>query len=130
MLGNHYFQNTPLLTDSIELTFRRSLNQIVAEADALSSAVCKALYSISEDERSDFRKKVFAGLARAGLNVRACLLLVGVSATTAGELTAPEIASLIRYVHLSEPKAMLSVATSLSELFTAAESTQAAALSA
>ena len=63
-------------------------------------------------------RNAFAELEKAGLNVPQCLFLLGAAALTAEELTAPEIAALIRYVHLTEPQAMMAVAAPLRELLT------------
>ena len=92
-----------------------------AEADHLRGVVYKALSSLPADERSDVRDKLLSELEKAGLSVCECLFMLGVSAATADELTAPEIAALIRYVRLSELGAMMAVAAPLRELLTVAD---------
>jgi hypothetical protein len=87
-----------------------------AEPDYLRDAVRNALLYLSERERSDVRSRLLAELESAGLRVRQCLLMLGASAMTAEELTAPEIAVLIRYVRLTEPRAFIAITTLLGEL--------------
>ena len=93
-----------------------------AEADHLQEVVYKALSSLSEDERSDVRNKLLSELEKAGLSVCECLFMLGVSAATTDELTAPEIAALIRYVRLSDLNAMMAVAAPLREILTVTDS--------
>lgn len=90
------------------------------EPDSLSEAVRAALSSLPEDQRSSVRSRLLTELKKAGLRVRESLLLLGVSARTTDELTAPEIAALIRYVRLTKPNLMKAVAEPLSELLAAA----------
>jgi hypothetical protein len=90
------------------------------EPDLLRDTVCGALSTLSIDDRSAFRKRLFGELREAGLRVRQSLFMLGVSAASAEELTAPEIAALIRYVRLAEPKAMTAVDGTLRELLTVA----------
>lgn len=95
-------------------TFIQSESELVkADPDYLRDSVRKALISLSMNERSKAATDVLYGLRKAGLGVRECLLMLGSSASTAEELTAPEIAALIRYVRLNEPKAFQSIATLL-----------------
>ena len=98
-------------------TFIQSESELVnADPDYLRDSVRKALLSLPFRERSMAFTSVLYGLRRAGLRVRECLLMLGASASTAEELTAPEIAALIRYVRLNEPKVFQSIATLLLEL--------------
>ena len=115
--------NAPKYTRSSGAGIQTETGSLAAEPDALRDAVCKALSSITIDQRSEFRAKLLAGLRNAGLKVRSCLLMLGVSAGTAADLTAPEIASLIRYVRLTEPKALSAVTELLIELLSSSEST-------
>ena len=98
-------------------TFIESESELVnADPDYLRESVRRALLSLSMHERSKAATDVLYGLRKAGLRVRECLLMLGASASTAEELTASEIAALIRYVRLNEPKALQSIATLLMEL--------------
>jgi len=100
------------------------------QADYLKDMVCVALAALSVEERSSVGKKLLAALERAGVGVRQSLLMLGTSARTADELTAPEIAAFVRYVRLTKPEALVVVAGPLSELVIAAESQKATNLAA
>src|SRR5512138_2725948 len=95
------------------------LELVNADPEYLRDSVRKALLALSIHERSKVATNVLYGLRKAGLRVRECLLMLGASASTTEELTASEIAALIRYVRLNEPKALQSIATLLMELFIA-----------
>jgi hypothetical protein len=97
------------------------LEPAAAEPNLLRDSVVRALLSIPELERSVVRERLLGELKKAGLKVRQCLLMLGVAAATAEELTAPEIAALIRYVRLAEPKVMMAIAAPLTELLTTAD---------
>jgi len=98
-------------------TFIQSESELVnADPDYLRDSVRRALLSLSMTERSNAATNVLYMLRKAGLGVRVCLLMLGASASTAEELTAPEIAALIRYVRLNEPKAFESITTPLMNL--------------
>ena len=106
-----------LTARNLRETFIESESALVnADPDYLRDSVQKALLSLSTHERSKAATDVLYGLGKAGLRVRECLLMLGASASTAEELTAPEIAALIRYVRLNQPKALQSIATLLMEL--------------
>lgn len=87
-----------------------------AEPDYIRDTVCAALLSLSTDKRAIIRNKLLTDLRKAGFKVRQSLLMLGASAKTADELTAPEIAALIRYVRLTKPNLMSVVAEPLEEL--------------
>ena len=93
---------------------------VAVEPDYLRDAVCSALSVLPNDQRSSIRDKLLVELKKAGLRVRESLLMLGVSAKTADELTAPEIAALIRYVRLTKPNVIVAVAEPLRELLTMA----------
>src|SRR3974377_170025 len=95
---------------------RPSFEQAAAEADALRNPVYDALSSLSIEQRSLFRNRLWSDLSNAGFNVPACLLMLGVSALTADELTAPELASLVRYIRLSDARAMMALDETLRDL--------------
>ena len=109
-----------LAARNLRETFIQSELELVnADPDYLRDSVCKALLSLSMHERSQAATDALYGLGKAGLRFRECLLMLGSSASTAEELTASEIAALIRYVRLNEPKALQSIATMLMGLFIA-----------
>jgi hypothetical protein len=92
-----------------------------ADPDYLRDSVRRALLSLSFIERTNACRRVLDGLSNAGFGVRECLLKLGASARTTEELTAPEIAALIRYVRLIQPNALLAVAPLLHEVFVSPE---------
>lgn len=94
---------------------------VTADPDILRDAVFKALSSLADARRADIRKRLLNELKRAGLRLRQTLLMLGVSASTADELTPPEIAALLRYVRLTEPGIMNAILPSVGELLTGAE---------
>jgi len=89
-----------------------------AEPDMLRESVRKGLSQLSAEERPNVYDRLLTALKRAGVNIGQHLLLLGIPARTAEELTAPEIATLVRYVRINEPRAMAALATVLSELLT------------
>lgn len=98
------------------------VNELVtADPDLLREAVFKALSSLGYERRTGICKRLLSDLKQAGLRLRQTLLMLGASASTAAELTAPEIAALIRYVRLTEPTIMKAVSESLVELLTATQ---------
>src|SRR5262245_51788694 len=99
-----------------ETSIQSESELVNADPDYLRDSVRSALLSLPLRERSKAATTVLYGLRRAGLRVREALLMLGASANSAEELTAPEIAALIRYVRLNEPKALQSIATLLMEL--------------
>jgi hypothetical protein len=111
-IAGNLIKPTPFMLSDI----RRDFEFIAAEPDSLRDAVCSALSSLTDEQRASVGNKLLAELSKVGLRVRESFLKLGVSASTLGELTAPEIAALIRYVRLAKPNLMLAVAEPLSEL--------------
>lgn len=109
---------TPLHTGT---EIRPPIEFFSTQPDDLRDAVCAALSSLPEDQRSSVRNALLAELKNAGLRIGESLLMLGASARTADELTAPEIAALIRYVRLAKPKVMTAVAEPLKELLAGAD---------
>jgi hypothetical protein len=87
-----------------------------AEPDYLRDTICAALSSLPSDQRALIGNKLLTDLRKAGVKIRESLLMLGASARTANELTAPEIAALLRYVRLTKPNVMRAVAEPLEEL--------------
>ena len=102
-----------------ETLIQSELELVNADPDCLRDSVRRALLSLSIHERSKAATNVLHGLRNAGVRVRECLLKLGSSASTAEELTAPEIAALIRYVRLNDPRALESIATLVMQLLIA-----------
>jgi hypothetical protein len=72
--------------------------------------VREALSHLSEEERQAAHNGLLLALSRAGVNIGDHLLVLGIPARTAEELTAPEIATLVRYVRINEPRVMTALA--------------------
>jgi hypothetical protein len=93
---------------------------VTAEPDYIRDAVCAALSSLPPEQRSSVVNRLLKELKTAGVRVRESLLLLGASARTTDELTAPELAALIRYIRLTKPMVMTAVAEPLRELLSMA----------
>jgi hypothetical protein len=103
---------------NIDRQSRVALDLTTAEPDLLRDSVRNVLSRLSEEGRHDVHEKLVAALKEAGVNLGQHLLLLGIPARTADELTAPEIAKVIRYVRINEPRAMRALVPILSELLT------------
>jgi hypothetical protein len=107
----------PSLT--VATTARRteeSLDLETAEPDLVRTSVSEALSHLADGERQLVTDNLLTLLNNAGVRIGQCLLLLGIPARTADELTAPEIGALIRYVRINEPKAMAIISPVLSEI--------------
>ncbi|MFY9608837.1 MAG: hypothetical protein WAU45_09515 [Blastocatellia bacterium] len=107
---------------SVGTTDQRSQQAVdlaTAEPDRLGNSVRNAFSQLSEEERPNVVYRLLTALKKAGVNIGQHLLLLGIPARTAEELTAPEIATLIRYVRINEPRAMAASVPVLNELLTA-----------
>ena len=98
---------------------QHSLDLATAGPDLLRDSVRQALSALCEEERLAAQSSLLTALKRAGFNVAQHLLLLGIPATTAAQLTAPEIATVIRYIRINEPGAMSALSPVLSEILTA-----------
>lgn len=81
-----------------------------AEPDSVRDSVREGLSQLSEEQRRAAHSVLLSALKGAGVNIGHHLLLLGIPARTAEELTAAEMGILIRYVRISEPRAMGAVA--------------------
>jgi hypothetical protein len=98
-------KKTPEATvDASDQRSQRVFELATTEPDLLRTSVREALSQLSEEERRTAHAGLLAALRRAGVNVGHHLLVLGIPARTVEELTAPEMASLIRFVRISEPR--------------------------
>ena len=104
---------------TIDQQFEPELDLANAERELLRNSLRKALSLLSAEERPAVNDKLLTTLKEAGVNIGQQLLLLGIPARTAEELTAPEIATLIRYVRINESRAMMALVPLLSELLAA-----------
>jgi hypothetical protein len=88
----------------------QALEIATKEPDSLRDSVREALLRLSEEEQRGVHNGLLSALRRAGVNIGHHLLLLGIPARTAEELTATEMGILIRYLRISEPRAMAAVA--------------------
>ena len=104
-------KKTPEATvDATDQRSRQVLELATTQPDLLRTSVREALSELPEEERRAAHNGLLSALRRAGLNIGQHLLVLGIPARTAEELTAPEIATLIRYVRISEPNVMTTFA--------------------
>lgn len=94
------------------------IDPMSVEPNVLRDSVRKALSLLGDEEQSSMRDRLLTGLKSARVNIGQCMLLLGIPARTVDELTGPEIATLIRYVRISDPKAIAMLIAPLSELLT------------
>jgi hypothetical protein len=104
---------------TIDHRSQKALELATTEPDLLRNSVREALSHLPEEERRAAHNGLLSSLKGAGVNIGHHLLVLGIPARTAEELTAPEIASLIRYVRINETRAMMALAPVLSELLAA-----------
>ena len=71
---------------------------------------------LSPEEWVGTRKELLKGLEAAGVNLGASVFMLGISARDYRELTAPDIAMLMRYVRINAPNAMTALSRQLVEL--------------
>lgn len=88
----------------------QSLELETAEPDSLRDSVREALSQLSEVEQRAVHNDLLSVLKGAGVNLGHHLLLLGIPARTAEEVTPAEMGILIRYVRISEPRAMAALA--------------------
>jgi len=77
-----------------------------ADSEVLRSTVRQALSELPAEEQRTTQDALLAALSGAGINIGHHLLVLGIPARSAEELTAPEMAALIRYVRINEPQGM------------------------
>lgn len=104
---------------TLDRQYAPALDLGTAEPDSLRNSVREALSRLSEWDRPNVNDRLLSVLENAGVNIGQDLLLLGIPTTVVEELTAPEIATLVRYVRINEPRAMVALVPVLSEVFAA-----------
>ncbi len=94
----------------------KDLNGRPVSANGVRNGVYKALVKIPLKERVQLYKQLIGELEKAGINVGSRLFLLGIPATIPEELSPNDIGKLIRSVYLNEPKAMLAISETLSQI--------------
>jgi hypothetical protein len=96
--------------ESIQVALERRSQQAeeiqAADSEVLRNAVRQALSELPAEERLSTQDALLLALSSTGINIGHHLLVLGIPARTAEELTAPEMAALIRYVRINEPQGM------------------------
>ncbi|MFY9558136.1 MAG: hypothetical protein WAV20_15390 [Blastocatellia bacterium] len=82
-------------------------------ADDLKAAVRDGLVAMNMTMREDFIRTLEAEIRRAGLNMRAYLVPLGIPGRSPEDLTPTEVAHLIRFLKLNVPRAMPAIERAL-----------------
>ena len=83
------------------------------DASELKTTVRDGLVAMNMTEREEFIGTLEAEMRRAGLNMRAYLVPLGIPGHSPEDLTPTEVAHLIRFLKLNVPKAMLAIERAL-----------------
>jgi hypothetical protein len=90
------------------------------EPDELRDAVREGLTALTEDESAFIRDKLLRAVEASGVNIGGCLFLIGNMVDLPDELTASDLAQLVRYVRLNKPRALDAARTTLRRLLSLA----------
>ena len=83
------------------------------DANELKTAVRDGLVGMSMTEREEFIGNLEGEMRKAGLNMRAYLVPLGIPARSPEDLTPTEVAHLIRFLKLNAPQAMSAIERAL-----------------
>lgn len=92
------------------------------EPNNLRDRIYNALVSLPRDERASMSDQIISKLKDFRVNVRTGLLMLGIPARTADDLTPSDLAKLMRYLRINAPKALEAISSPLSDLLTIGES--------
>ena len=92
------------------------LDVTTLDPNCLKEWILKALAGLSSEEQAFAREGLFAGFITAGVNVASCFLMMGIPARSIDDVTAPELAMLVRYVRINKPAALEPIRDQLVEL--------------
>lgn len=76
------------------------------DASELKELVRDGLVAMNATEREEFIRTLEAEMRRAGLNMRAYLIPLGIPGRSPEDLTPTEVAHMIRFLKLNVPQAM------------------------
>ena len=85
------------------------------DAGELKEIVRDGLVAMNIAEREDFIRTLEAEMRRAGLNMRAYLIPLGIPGRSPEDLTPTEVAHMMRFLKLNVPQAMPAIEGSLSQ---------------
>jgi hypothetical protein len=83
------------------------------DADDLKKMVRDGLVAMTYEDRGAFIQALETEMRRAGLNMRAYLIPLGISAMTTAELTPSDIGHLVRFLKINMPRAMPAIEKAL-----------------
>ena len=83
------------------------------DAGELKEVVRDGLVAMSVTERDEFIRTLEAEMRRAGLNMRAYLIPLGIPGRSPEDLTPTEVAHMLRFLKLNVPQAMPAIERSL-----------------
>jgi hypothetical protein len=83
------------------------------DANELKEVVRDGLVAMNAAEREEFIATLGAEMTRAGLNIRAYLIPLGIPARSPEDLTPTEIAHMLRFLKLNIPQAMSAIERTL-----------------
>lgn len=83
------------------------------DASELKEVVRDGLVAMNATEREEFIGTLEAEMRRAGLNMRAYLIPLGIPGRSPDDLTPTEVAHMMRFLKLNVPKAMPAIERAL-----------------
>lgn len=86
------------------------------EPNSLRDRVYEALVSLPREERASMSDRIISNLKDFRVNVRTGLLMLGIPAQTANDLTPSDLAKLMRYLRINAPTALGAIASPLYDL--------------
>lgn len=92
---------------------REEVKWSTLDANELKATVRDGLVALNMSEREEFIATLEAEMRRAGLNMRAYLVPLGIPGHSPEELTPTEVAHLIRFLKLNVSKAMPAIERAL-----------------
>jgi hypothetical protein len=95
---------------------RTATDLATMEPGSLRDWFLRVLGVLSPDEWAVTRNKLLMALDEAGVNLGSSMFILGIPARDSEELTAPELAMLMRYVRINEPNALMDLSEQLMEL--------------
>jgi hypothetical protein len=114
-------KDTTVATGRVKRSMPPAQNLAGSDPDLLRNTVFNALKALPPGERSRLRDKILSDLEAAGVNIISGLVKLGIPARTSDDLSAYDMAKLVRYVRMNRPEAMRVVSAILGELITAGE---------
>lgn len=85
------------------------------DAGELKEVVRDGLVAMNISEREEFIRTLEAEMRRAGLNMRAYLIPLGIPGRSPEDLTPTEVAHMMRFLKLNVPQAMPAIEGSLTQ---------------